>query len=539
MGKARRRGRLGLRAMLGGVAVAAAIGAALLNWIPSAVRRWRVEALLGRQYQSLVDPGAAPSQSFWRLEETRRGDLAALASSPREVARRLLRMVADPGDPGGGLPLEWRPPAYLPGVWAAERLGEWVVAADDLELGREATAGLFDLAAGGTLLPEVETTALGVLLLELTPRLGLDADRRAEAMSRLRSLAEAPGSTGGRLGLWARVAAEAGGRDELLAILDLAPRNREVARAVATSSAFAECRWPGLIGPVLQIAGRSGEPGRFLEFAAFTATRAGRDALLGYAADESHPRPERRKAIHRLKRDAAGVAFLLEACDDPARRPTVVAFFGRDHAGLPGDPAPYDPRPTLAYAREAADPSDPRPELRRLLGDLCTMDDPWPRLLGDLEASSSGGTHAKDLLGAVAPRADLSGDLEGAGPPIAWRDWFAALERFPDRRDRLDADFRPATVPPDCVAVLSRLSRSPSSPHREAALRLLVGRTERDEEVGPLIEALAERARLDPNRLSARDAESRRALRRRFAVDFAWDMPAWRAWWEGGGTRGQ
>src|SRR5206468_7311713 len=121
---------------------------------------------------------------------------------------------------------------------------------------------------------------------------------------------------------------------------------------------------------------------------AFTATRAGRDALLAYAADESHPPPERRKAIHRLKRDPAGVAFLLDACDDPARRPTVAEFFGRDHARLPGDPPPYDARPTFPYARDAADPSDPRPELRRLLDDLGRMDDPWPRLLRELDPES-------------------------------------------------------------------------------------------------------------------------------------------------------
>ncbi len=81
MAKAGRRGRFRLRGMLGGVAVAAAIGAALLNWIPSAIRRWRVEAVLGRQYQSLVDPAAAPSHSFWRLEETR-GPMGTLLVSP-------------------------------------------------------------------------------------------------------------------------------------------------------------------------------------------------------------------------------------------------------------------------------------------------------------------------------------------------------------------------------------------------------------------------------------------------------------------------
>ncbi len=557
MARPGRRARFGVRAMLLGVAVAAALSAAFLNWLPSILQRQRAEAILGQQYRSLVDPGAVAVQSFERLGERRPADLATLRSSARDVARRLLRMVEAPGDPAGGLPLEWRPPAHLPGVWAAGRLGEWIVTADDFELGREATAGLFDLAVGGKLLPEVESAALAVLLLELTPRLGLDDDRRAGAMARVRALSATPGPPAGRLDLWARLAAEVGDRDDLLAILDLAGRDREVARVVATSSAFADCRWPGLIGPVSRLAERSDEPRAFLDFAAFAATRAGRDALLSYASDGSHPLPERRKAIHRLKRDPAGVAFLLRACDEPARCPTVVEFFGRDHARLPGDPPPYDARPTLPYARDAANPSDPRPELRRLLDDLGRMEDSWPRLLRGLDRETwrresldagmppdvadrlardrSG--HILDLLVAADPSLDRSRARAGVArdgvgpPPIAWRDWFSALERFPDPGDRLDADFHLATLPPDCVAVLSRIAGTSSSPHRDAALRLLVAKTERVEEVGPLIDAIAERAARDPGRLSARDADSLRVLRRRFALDFAWDTSAWRAWW--------
>jgi hypothetical protein len=186
----------------------------------------------------------------------------------------------------------------------------------------------------------------------------------------------------------------------------------------------------------------------------------------------------------------------------------------------------------MAYARESNDTSDPRPELRRLLDDLGAMDDPWPRLLADFEVSSPEGSHAKDLLGAAAPHADLSRGLDGSAPPIARKDWCTALDRFPDRRDRLDADFNLATLPPDGVSVLPRIDRSASSPHSETALRLLIGTTEREQEVRPSIEALAERAGCGPGHLSACDARSRRVQRSCFAVDFGWDMGAWRAWWE-------
>lgn len=551
-----RRPRIGVRGMLLGVAIAAVLSAVVLNWLPAVLRRRRVEALLAEQYRAMVGPNAAPIQSFGRLGEQRPADLMTLQSSARDVARRLLRMVETPGDPGGGLPLEWRPSAHLPGVWAADRLGEWVVEADDLALGGEVTARLFDLAAGGRLLPEVEAASLSVLLLELTPRLGLDAGRRVEAMAKVRALSAGGRPKDSRLGLWARLAAEVGGCDDLLAILDLAGRDRELARVVATSSAFAECRWPGLVGPLSRLAERSDDPRGLFDCAAFAATRDGRAALFAYAADPAHPLPERRGAIHRLKRDPGGVAFLLDACDDPARCPTVVDLFGRDHARLPGDPPPYVARPTLPYARDAADPSDPRPELRRLLVDLGRMDDPWPRLLRALDRESwhdeslSAGlpedvadrlaldrsAHARDLLMVADPGFDrwptaTSGPEGRGGPPIAWKNWFAALERFPHADDRLDADFRMATLPPDCVDVLARLARTPSSPHREAALRLLVAKTERVEEVAPLIESLAGRAGLDPDRLSSRDTESLRALRRRFAVDFGWDLDAWRVWW--------
>jgi hypothetical protein len=548
MAKATRRVRFGVRGLLAGIAVAAVVAAPLLNWLPSMARRRQAEVLLEGQYRSLLDPGAIPIQSFGRLAEKRPADLATLRSSAGDVARRLLRMVEVPDDPSAGLPLEWRPPAHLPGVWAADRLGEWVVAADDFELGVAVTERLFDLTARGNLLPEVETAAVGVLLLQLTPRLGLDEGRRAEAMARVRALASDPRAPGEHLAIWARLAAEVGGRDDLLALLELAGRDREVARVVATSSAFAECRWPGLIGPLSRLAAKADDPRRLLDCAAFVATREGREGLLAYAAGESHPLPERRGAIHRLKRDPAGVAFLLAACDDSARRGTVARFFGRDHARLSGDPPPYDPRPTQPYARDAADPSDPRPELRRLRDDLGRMDDPWPKLLRDLDPESwraevldaglswaeadrlalDRSAHVMNLLSRVAP-----GRAWGvSGPPMMWKDWFAALESLPDGNDRLGADFALTSLPPDCIEVLAQIARTPASPHREAALRLLVSKTERTEEVGPLIKALSERAGRDPGRLSARGAESLRVLRRRFAVDFASDLPAWRAWWD-------
>ena len=357
MAKTDRRPRFRVREMLVAVAIVALLGAAALNWLPSEWRRRRAEALLAEQYRSLVAPNAAPIQSFGRLGERRPADLADLRGSARAVARRLLRMVETPGDPGGGLPLEWRPSPHLPGVWAADRLGEWVVEVDDFELGREVTADLFDLAAGGRLLPEVESASLAVLLLELTPRLGLDDARKARAMARVRAVAAANGPKPDPLRLWTRLAAEVGNRDDLLTILDLAARDRELSRVVATSSALAECRWPGLVGPVARLADRSDDPRAFLEFAAFVATRAGREALFTYALDERHPLPERRGAIHRLKREPTGVAFLIEACNDPARRSTVVEFFGRDHARQPGDPPPMSP--SRRYPTPASPPTRP------------------------------------------------------------------------------------------------------------------------------------------------------------------------------------
>ena len=98
-----RRPRFGVRAMLLGVAIAAVLWAVALNWLPAALRKRRAEALLAEQYRSLVDPGAAPIQSFDRLGERRPGDLVAAeglaaGTSPGDScgwSRRLATPAAD------------------------------------------------------------------------------------------------------------------------------------------------------------------------------------------------------------------------------------------------------------------------------------------------------------------------------------------------------------------------------------------------------------------------------------------------------------
>ena len=82
----------------------------------------------------------------------------------------------------------------------------------------------------------------------------------------------------------------------------------------------------------------------------------------------------------------------------------------------------------------------------------------------------------------------------------------------------------PADPPPRLRRDPLRGSPVPTSPHRDAALRLLVARTERIEEVGPLIDALGG----TPGRNPGSPLDPRRRivlLRRRFAVDFSWDTP--------------
>ena len=63
-----------------------------------------------------------------------------------------------------------------------------------------------------------------------------------------------------------------------------------------------------------------------------------------------------------------------------------------------------------------------------------------------------------------------------------------------------------------------------------------MARTERVGEVAGLIDRLDVG---DARRLSSLDVEARHALRRRFAVDFGWDLAAWRDWWarESGAVR--
>jgi hypothetical protein len=278
-----------------------------------------------------------------------------------------------------------------------------------------------------------------------------------------------------------------------------------------------------------------------------------------------------------LKRSAEGIRLLLDVCEDRARRATVARFFGRDNTTLVGgsggdmlDPN-YWPVDSHFKGANAADPADPRPELRMLLayrteGPALQLSD----YVGDLDVAArssvlirtgvpvaeaegvarAGAQRARELLRAFVPpphpetRDAWAVRLKSVSGPTPWDAYLAALARHPNAPGRrpgggytTHADLLAVflnyqlTLPPGTEPFLLQLARDHPESYQAEPLKALLtkgGPPEAAERAFDLMESLLRRA---PDRLSARDPELLRSLVRRFAVNYGWDVDAWRAWW--------
>jgi hypothetical protein len=574
------RGRFGVRAMLGIVAIAALGSAVLFVWGPLVYRRARIDAILRKQYDDFNPMRgflSSVTPEYQRLRAMRPDEYALLRSQPRTVARRLLRSI-EAGDSSPTDRNKRRDDV------AATLLDEWLIEVDSVAIAGEFRDRLFALTMEGKLGAGAEARSI-MTVASLTSRLGLDDDRRARVRAKVRELATRPGQPSMALWGWAAFAESIGGREELDLFFELARSpDREIV-GLFERIGLRATRWPGMLERARRLIADPGPIGReavravdtirevaspldewALGLPILVVREEGREFLLAYAEDDTHPIALRRKAIHILKRDAFGLALLIRACDDPKRRPAVAALFGNDTKNLVGssggDTLDLDNWPIQPYATNAADPADPRPELKRLLAEHDRECNPWRELIQDAEPGQYAGGFVDDQpregdpgsrsmlairrLEALVPPPRPKTPAEwfawfkaNPPPPIAWSTWFAALEKVPDDRSRLDHPYGLLTVPADCIPILARMARSSPGAFHAGAAQLLLIKSERADEAPMLFDLIEARLKRDPDKLSARDPEIIRTLRRRFAVNFFWDADAWRAWWAGESSRTQ
>lgn len=643
----RPRATFSVRRMLGGVAVAAFLCAAVLLWGRLAYRRSRIDAILRDQVHG-YNPGrgflSEPTPLYVALKGSKPADYARLRADPEAVVRRLLLTIEAGGKPGGG-PQDFR---MAPGSAALILLREWLDEVDSVALALSARDRLLAHLLARAIPADTQMEALG-LVAGLTQRLGLDdPGRRAAIRERVRTLV---GREEERwmLHSWASLAGTIGGREELDLLLALARGPDDATFQAAADSGLRATRWPGvfpalgrlaapppprratfglalrawrtaawalgtstweidwliwandgpnptnerdpwsawqkkgtiwtgLVRKALPLATRARPDRLALGMPIMLANPRGRAFLLAYAEDPHNPPQLRRKSVHLLKRNLDGIRLLLDTCEDPARRATVGRFFGRDYTNLVGGmgwdmlDANYWPVDSHFKAADAADPSDPRPELRMLLESR--LGGPTLNLAGyvaDLNAESGSGylvargmpsseavalarvraARSRRLLEALTPppypedRVGWGARIQAVYGPIPWGTYLAALERHPDvpGPDSRGAHYSSdpddlaslfpyqITLPPGTEGPLIGLARDhPESYDAEPLKALLIygGRWQEAEGVFDLMETILRR---EPDRLSARDPDLLRALFCRFAVNFGWDVDAWRAWW--------
>ncbi len=562
------RPRFGVRAMLAAVAVAALVCAAAFVWLPPIYNRARIDAILRAMYAAHNPKSgflSTPVNDFHRLRDTRPDDHAALLRDPRAVVRRLLRSIEE-GDEVG----EPNKRRNGPALWF---LDLWLAEVDSVALAREALDRLWDLALSGRLPGAVQTRVIAQIG-PLGSQVGIDEGRRAAIRDRVRAAAADPSREGSPLWAWAGLAASIGGREEVDLLLDLLDGGDPDVILAVQDSGLRDTRWPGIIPRLRPLLDRTkvevplARDG-FLErlslaswalgFPVLVATREGRAFLLEYARDARRPIDLRRKAIHILKRDPRGLALLVAESDDPSRRPAVAALFGKDHrnlvGGRGGDVLDLDNWPTFPYAQDAADPADPRPELRRLQADRTDTVSPASDLIGEVFRGEATNRPASDPVPAAdrARRAELAVErLKRVVPPphpktstgwaarvrdpdvkpLPFPDWLAVLEQTPDDAGRIDHPYGILSLGDDSIAILARIARSLPDAFGADPAKLLLLKGDRADEAPILIGRMARLLAASPDKLSARDPATLSALRRRFAVNHFWDVEAWKAWWK-------
>ena len=129
---------------------------------------------------------------------------------------------------------------------------------------------------------------------------------------------------------WARLLLQIGGREELLFGASLSDSHDPAILDVVHNSPLFHSVWPGLLPFIKTWLADPAVAPRVMRHTILAHTQAGRDLLVGYAANGSHPLELRRLAIERLNATVPGTELLLKASTRQEDRAALCEVIGEN-----------------------------------------------------------------------------------------------------------------------------------------------------------------------------------------------------------------
>jgi hypothetical protein len=548
-----RRLRFRVRSLVLLVAALAVGMAAVMVWIPWI--RWRIR--VDRVIREKLEPPS--TNTIARFEETptfqtvkglSTGELEDLLRDPKHVVDELLITVA-------------RAKSEDRRSTAARSISNFLRLVESPELPKSAFNQLLALALSDKMSPRGESAIVFSFIHPWITHVDLDDQQRSAILDRARTHARAS-RPDERLARWLYVLDQVGCRDETKFLLGLARHPDPEVRRLVHESGLCQTRWRGVLPYLREWLDDDETASWAFRYQILATSSEGRAILWEYASSRCRPIEHRRTAMRMLKRDRGGVALLLEACEDAGRRAIVAELFGPDKVNLfswsHGLPAQIDGWSISQEFENAQDPSDPRPELRKLLAREDVVHDPWFGLIhgvapnfwarGSRTVGSAADQrefidrnvqNAERILQELTGRSDLT-------TPEAWMKWYNETKPSLVARRRWlelnlkyhgllnyegynrDFDFY-KTMPPDCLPLYEQLARRGPEWARLPISQMLLLYADRLEEIPYLIDRIEQEVRQHPRKVSRRNPFPLQILQRRFAVNYLWDVSAWRSWW--------
>lgn len=491
--------------------VTVTVVAVLLGLIPHYWRQWRINAAL----EATVANGPDQLWGYDPLASERANDYEVLLSDRDRVLDRLAEIARTD--------TERRRRANA--LNAMVDLSEW---ADSHEARQRILPHLIDFACDPNT-PAALGADFAKVIANWTPTTGVTIEQRSRIL-RTAERSELPA----RLA-WIAVLDAVGGRKETELLLEFGDTHDEDQLWAVHNSVFRSVTWHGMLPAVRRWLKDTTTVETAVEFSVLSQTPSGRVLLVELVADVSQPAKTRAKAVEQLVWNEAGIQLLYSACRDEAVARGLSAVLGED-------------------CRE------------KLVADLDAVrsrngDQLWDELIYGLDAdywAPTDGRMTSGLAGtelvefrkqqakaALAAIRALSGEdsLTTAGEWRLWRESTSPgvvelrmlLQSVIDNPEIANCGvvFRRlfphhlGYVPGDCLSLYRKLLQSGEQRLQYCACHVLLEYTDSREAVDTAIDLIARSKPSDSTRTHSAEILM---LRRRFAVNFFWDVEAWRRW---------
>lgn len=487
----RNRWQFNIRTLL----ISIALVAFLFAIVPPLVWRWKVNSAI----EELVTAGPERYQTFTPL----------LLSDHHRVLNCLLD-ISQSGD------------SHLRRVNALKAIRAVAYRKDSLDGRQRLLPKLITLACKTETVPSVSTAAAEIIG-DWIAATGATQEERTRIVRR------AEFATGHERIAWVKVLDGICGRQEVELLLRFGDSHEDALRLAVCNSQFKQNTWPGMLPQVGQWIYDPVIADSSLEFSVLSQTPDGRELLLKYLCDDLQPLASRMKALDGLKQSVAGVKLLKTACSNDDK---MASQFSRL---LKKD---------CQQAFEI--------ELQKLLNR--NGEELWEELVGGLDPTywfprSSGAwvpaereqnvKWSLECIHLLSENTNLTTQDEcrrwlQSTPPIVVEQ--SSLLRMvvahPELahqsaiRRRL-VPVHLGYIPEECVSLYHQLIVTNEMPYRELACEALLNYTDSPEAIEVAIDLIDQSS---PNEHASVSPKAIHTLTRRFAVNYFWDIDAWRKW---------